>query len=145
MCIISFARPAENSSLKFSWEPVQKALDANSSQEDYALYSYKKPNGQPLSYIIGGEAERIAVGASSVKRRETASKVFHVYSGEGYSEICDIKGNVTTLKWKNNDTFAVPSWYWVTHYATSSESNSAYLFSFNDKPLLENLNLYKAE
>lgn len=130
--------------MKFSWAPVQKALDKN-IKEDYALYSYQKPDGQPLSYIIGGEAERVTVGASSVKRRETASKVVHIYSGEGYSEITDIKGNVATLKWKKSDTFAVPSWNWVAHYATSSNSGSAYLFSFNDKPLLENLGLYKAE
>ncbi|KAI8144073.1 RmlC-like cupin domain-containing protein [Fennellomyces sp. T-0311] len=134
--------PAENSSLKFPWAPVQAALDST-GDASYASYTYKKPDGSPLSYIIGGEAERIGANSVSPQRRETCSKVFHVYGGSGYSEVEDGKGNKTILKWTKSDTFAVPAWSGITHHNEGTET--AYLFAFNDKPLLDNLALYRAQ
>ncbi|KAI9482733.1 MAG: RmlC-like cupin domain-containing protein [Benjaminiella poitrasii] len=135
------SKEAENSALKFPWAPIQEALD--SSDAEYATTIYRKPNGEPLSYIVGAEAERVNADKSSQTRRETCSRVVHIYAGQGQTEIVDMKGAKTVLKWKTNDTFAIPSWSWVTHHAASN--GTAYLFSFNDKPLLENLKMYKAE
>ena len=137
-----FPSPAENSSLKFPWGPVQKALDS-SGDASYAHYTYVKPNGSPLSYIIGGEAERIGANSVSPESRETCSKVFHVYDGTGYSEIIDAKGNKKTLKWTKSDTFAVPAWSSITHH--NETDKPAYFFIYNDKPLLDNLNLYRSQ
>ncbi|KAL9553659.1 hypothetical protein MBANPS3_003192 [Mucor bainieri] len=137
------SEPAENSSLKFSWEPVEEALNSRKLETDYADYEYKKPDGKPLSNIIGGEAERINAKGASTTRRETCSRVVHVYSGQGRTELVDVKGNKTVLEWKPNDTFVVPAWSWVTHHA--DHHVDSYLFSFNDKPLQENLGLYKIE
>lgn len=104
---------------------------------------YKRADGSPLSKIIGADAERIGPNASSPLRRETCSKVFHVYDGKGYSVIDYGKVNKKRLHWSRNDTFAVPAWSSVVHYCDSNED--AYLFSFSDKPLLENLGLYCEE
>ncbi|KAI9497286.1 RmlC-like cupin domain-containing protein [Zychaea mexicana] len=134
--------PAENSSLKFPWAPVQKALDST-GDASYASYTYNKPDGSPLSHIIGGAAERIGAKAASPEIRDTCSKIFHVYEGTGYSEIVDAKGNKTVLKWTNSDTFAVPAWSGITHHNEGDEA--AYLFSYNDKPLLNNLNLFREQ
>ncbi|KAI7876444.1 RmlC-like cupin [Lichtheimia hyalospora FSU 10163] len=134
--------PVEKSSLKFPWAPVQKALDTTGDGV-YATYTYTQADGKPLSYIIGGEAERIGAQSVSPKRRETCSRVFHVYHGTGYTEVDDGNGNKKVLKWTNSDTFAVPSWYSVVHHNEMNEP--AYLFSYNDKPLLENLGLYRSE
>ncbi|CAO3669278.1 unnamed protein product [Umbelopsis vinacea] len=131
-----------NSPLKFPWADAQSVLDKDKSTP-YACYMYKNADGSPLSKIIGAEAERIGLNASSPLRRETCSKVFHVYDGKGYSIIDDGKGNKKHLNWLRSDTFAVPAWSSVVHYCDGSED--AYLFSFSDKPLLENLGLYSEQ
>ena len=53
------------------WADVQKYLD--NAKGDYATYTYESQvqKGQPLSTIIGGQAERIAVGATSPLHQET--------------------------------------------------------------------------
>jgi gentisate 1,2-dioxygenase len=128
--------------MKFPWVNAQSVLDKDKSSS-YSSYVYKNADGSTLSKIIGAEAERIGLNASSPLRRETCSKVFHVYEGKGYSEIDDGKGNKKRLDWSRSDTFAVPAWSSVVHYCQGSED--AYLFSFSDKPLLENLGLYHEE
>lgn len=140
---IKLHRVAENTSLKFPWAPVEEALNADIKEKGYASYTYLKPNGEPLSFIIGAEAERVNAGAASVPRRETSSRVCHIYAGKGFSEVTDMSGATTILKWKENDTFAIPSWNWVIHHAENN--GNAYIFSYNDKPLLTNLNMYKSE
>lgn len=121
---------------------MQKALDTTGDAA-YATYTYTQADGKALSYIIGGEAERVGAQSVSPKRRETCSRVFHVYQGTGYTEVDDGNGDKKVLKWTTSDTFAVPSWYSVIHHNDSNEA--AYLFSYNDKPLLENLGLYRSE
>lgn len=108
----------------------------------YARHEYQHGDGSPLSKIIGAEAERVASGQPSPKRRETCSKVFHIYEGTGYTEVTDDKGNTTVLNWTRSDTFAVPAWSWVVHH---SKVENSYLFSYSDKPLLSNLGLYRSE
>ncbi|KAI8887277.1 RmlC-like cupin [Backusella circina FSU 941] len=132
---------SEDCDWKFPWAPVQEALDSDQSAP-YAMYTYLQKDGSAVSKIIGAEAERIGANSTSPTRQETISRVFHVYDGQGYSKIEDVKGNVKILNWTRSDTFAVPSWCRITHHNEHNES--AYLFSYSDKPLLENLGLYKS-
>jgi gentisate 1,2-dioxygenase len=132
---------SEECDWKFPWAPVQEALDGDKSAP-YAVYTYLQKDGSPISKIIGAEAERIGANSTSPTRQETISRVFHVYDGQGYSKIEDVKGNVKILNWSRSDTFAVPSWCRITHHNEHNEPT--YLFSYSDKPLLENLGLYKS-
>jgi gentisate 1,2-dioxygenase len=91
-----------------------------------------------LSAIIGAEAERVDVGGQSPLRRETTSFVYHVVEGEGYTEI----GN-ERIEWSRSDTFCVPAWKPHRHFNTSGET--VYLFSFNDRSLLEKLGMFRRE
>ncbi|ORY98699.1 RmlC-like cupin domain-containing protein [Syncephalastrum racemosum] len=134
--------PVENSPIKFPWAPVQKALN-NTGDTSYAVYEYRREDGSPLSKIIGAQAERIGPGASSPMVRETSSKVAHIYDGKGFTEITESNGNTKTLNWTRGDTMSIPSWAAVVHHAEGDQP--AYIFSFNDKPLLDNLALYKNE
>lgn len=121
---------------------MQKALDST-GDASYAVYEYIREDGSPLSKIIGAQAERIGAGASSPLVRETSSKVAHIYEGSGYTEITDSNGNTKTLNWTRGDTMSIPAWSAVVHHAEGDQP--AYIFTYNDKPLLDNLALYKKD
>ena len=62
--------------------------------------------------------------------------MYHVINGKGYSVI-----DGQRFDWENKDTFVMPSWTWHEHHA----KEEAYLFSYNDSPLLEPFGLYREE
>lgn len=127
----------ETSPILFPWATTQKFLDA--AEGDHAIYTYTNVNGSSLSTIIAGQAERISAGKTSPWRQENSSFIFHVYEGSGHTVI---EGENTVLKWDKHDTFCIPSWKKFQHFNDADET--AYLFSFNDTPLLENLGIHKA-
>jgi len=75
-------------------------------------------------------------GTSSPQVRETASSVYHIVEGSGYSQISDKK-----ITWKKGDTFCIPAWYSYQHFADSAET--VYLYRFDDKPMLKALGFYR--
>ena len=87
--------------------------------------------------MIGASAERLNPGASSPRICETASSVYHVIEGSGSS---DIGG--ATLKWKQGDTFCIPAWQSYQH---SADGGVAYLYRFDDKPMLKSLGFYRVD
>ena len=68
--------------------------------------------------------------------QETASSVYHVIEGSGYSEIDGQK-----ISWTKGDTFCVPTWNTYQHFANYKEN--AYLYRFDDKPQLKALGFYR--
>lgn len=97
-------------------------------------------NGDHISKIIGAHAERIDADTVSPPRQETPSFVFHIYQGSGYTLVG--KGaSQKKLEWTLSDTFAVPHYSHVQHFA--NEGETTYLFSFSDEPLMKNLDMYR--
>jgi gentisate 1,2-dioxygenase len=70
--------------------------------------------------------------------RETASSVYHIIEGSGYTEI-----NGEKFSWKKGDTFCVPAWHRYQHFAGKAET--VYLYRFDDKPMLKALGFYRVE
>ncbi len=101
----------------------------------YAIRVHLTDNGV-VSKILGGLAERLNGGKSSPAIRETASSVYHVIEGRGYSVIGGKK-----FEWKKGDTFCVPAWYEYQHFADAAET--VYLYRFDDKPMLKALGFYR--
>lgn len=89
-----------------------------------------------VSKILGGLAERLNAGCSSPVVKETASSIYHVVSGSGWSLIGDEK-----IQWKRGDTFCIPSWYTYCHHASPEET--VYLYRSHDKPMLSALGFYR--
>lgn len=89
-----------------------------------------------MSRILGGSAERLNSGERSPPVRETASSVYHVVEGSGYTEVAGEK-----LIWERGDTFCIPSWHQYQHFATGGET--VYLYRFDDKPMLKALGFYR--
>ncbi|KAK4207427.1 RmlC-like cupin domain-protein [Rhypophila decipiens] len=136
--------------LKIPWAEVQGSLDGN-LHDVYARYDYRLPSGvggeekQHLSKTISAQAERIQVGKTSPRVRETVSFVYHVYEGEGYSTVVTPDGKEDRIEWKSSDTFSVPAWSTISHTATGGPGGSAYLFAVNDRPMIESLGLYRMD
>lgn len=91
-----------------------------------------------MSKTLGGRAERLDAGKSSPAARETASAVYHVIEGSGYTII---DGN--KFEWKKSDTFCIPAWYKYQHFSSSDER--VYLYRFDDKPMLDALGFYRSQ
>lgn len=131
----SLADAPPDSNLHFPWLEMRARLDREPGP--YAMLPYlDRFTGAQISKTIGARAERIAPGVRSRGRRMTASNVFNVIAGRGRSTI-----GSTTLEWEAGDTFAVPAWYPHAHEALGAET--AYLFSYSDRPMLESLGLYR--
>ena len=77
-------------------------------------------------------------GESSPVVRETASSVYHIIDGSGYTTI-----NGEKYAWKKGDTFCIPAWYKYQHFA--DKEMTAYLYRFDDKPMLKALGFYRTE
>ncbi|MBV8425594.1 MAG: cupin domain-containing protein [Candidatus Eremiobacteraeota bacterium] len=121
------------SRLKYTWAEMLALLDQGS--QSFAAVDYNlRDSAHPVSRTIGASAERIDAGTKSPERRETSSAVYHVVEGAGATRAGSAK-----LDWRRGDTFVVPAWMPYVHAATEK----AYLFRFDDRPLLEALGAYR--
>ncbi|KAI7777482.1 gentisatedioxygenase [Diaporthe eres] len=96
---------------------------------DWAELRYLKSDGSGVSKTLGRAASRLNAGKASPIVQETASSVYHVVEGSGYSTI---GGKI--FAWEKGDTFCIPSWYPYQHFASDSNDGSpVYLYRFDDK------------
>lgn len=122
------------SPMKFPWSEIVALLDQGS--QSFAAVDYNlRGGGHPVSRTIGASAERIDAGTKSPERRETTSAVYHVVEGAGATRV-----GSKQLDWARGDTFVIPSWMPYVHAATEN----AYLFRFDDRPLVEALGAYRS-
>ncbi|KAG5418670.1 hypothetical protein I9W82_003741 [Candida metapsilosis] len=133
------AKTVAESNIKFPWKKTQEYLD--SFEGDYAVFDYTQGEA-PLSTILTGQAERVNAGKASPWRQENSSFVYHVYEGAGHTIIED-NGEETILRWEGKDTFCIPSW--KRFKLVNDGEDTAYLFSFNDSPLLNNLAIHRSK
>lgn len=125
---------SNSSPIVFPWDKMQAKLDAEKG--DWVSMPYLRANGEEVSKTLGGSAARLNAGTSSPVIQETASSVYHVIEGSGYSEIDGQK-----ISWKKGDTFCVPTWNKYQHFAYDKET--VYLYRFDDRPQLKALGFYR--
>jgi len=127
--------------MKFPWKSTKAHLDA--SDASHAIHEYRLPDGGQVNSIIAASAERILPGTITAPRQDTCNRIYQVHSGSGTAVVTAPRGDKTfDLKWSHADTFVIPSWYKFTIQASGDET--AYLFTFSDLALLENLEIYRA-
>ncbi|KAL7952771.1 hypothetical protein V8C34DRAFT_309762 [Trichoderma compactum] len=112
----------------YPYEEVDSKLDEN--EGDWPPEDYTKSDDTSVSQTLGGAAERLNAGCTSPVIRETASSIYHVFSGSGYTEI-----NGQRFRWKQGDTFCIPAWN-KYHHAVDIDRR-VYLYRFHNKPMLE--------
>ena len=95
--------------------------------------------GGPVMPTIGVQMQMLRPGEHTRAHRHTGSVIYTAAQGSGYSVI-----DGKRFDWKENDVFCVPSWSLHEH-ANASETDEAFLFSFNDSPMMKSLALWREE
>ncbi|KAF2755032.1 RmlC-like cupin [Pseudovirgaria hyperparasitica] len=126
---------SETSPIVFPWSKMQQALDHD--ERDWTSLPYLKADGRQVSKTIGLSAARLRPGCSSEAVQETASSVYHIVSGKGYSVL-----GGTRFDWQAGDCFCIPAWVKYQHFALDEP---VYFYRFDDKPMLESLGFYRWE
>ena len=132
------SQPAPTPSrLKYPWAEMQTLLDA--APGPFAAVEYRhRDTGGPISLTVGAQAERLDPGARSPRRHETASSVYHVKAGRGRARVAEM-----VLTWEAHDTFAIPAW--MPFEIENAGTETAYLFRYDDAPLLEAIGAYRRD
>jgi gentisate 1,2-dioxygenase len=128
--------------MKFPWKITQAQLD--SANIDHAIYEYRLPDSKQVNSIISASAERISAGKATATRQDTSNKIYQVHTGSGKTIAIAPRGGLDyEFTWGPGDAFAIPSWYQFAIHA--NEGEPAYLFTFSDKSMLENLGIYRKQ
>jgi gentisate 1,2-dioxygenase len=127
----------------YSYERARQALhalrnEAGDPYEGIALEYVNPHTGGAALPTIGCRLQLLRPGERLKAHRVTGSAVYCVVEGEGRTVIdgraCD---------WRRNDILALPSW--AMHEHANTGSGEAVLFSINDRPVLEKLDLFRQD
>jgi gentisate 1,2-dioxygenase len=127
----------------YRWSEARAALDvlAASGEPDpfdgYLLRYANPATGGEVLPTLGCRLQLLPRGFESQTHRHTASTVYHVVEGSGYSLLGGQR-----IEWQKGDTFALP--IWCPHQHAAGDAN-AVLFSFTDEPVLKALGQYREE
>jgi gentisate 1,2-dioxygenase len=86
---------------------------------------------------LAAEMQLLTPGMETASHRHTHSVVYHVARGTGRSTVGD-----EVFEWEQGDTFAIPTW--VPHAHANLGEEDALLFSYNDRPVMERLDLWRS-
>lgn len=117
---------------------VEEQLRAQeASPYDDLVFEYRDPSRPgPVMPTLSASMQLLRPGVETEAHRHTASAVYHVVRGNGWSEIAGER-----LTWGPGDTFALP--VWAEHRHANPGDSDALLFSFSDRPAIEALGLYR--
>src|ERR1043166_2530288 len=147
---MGFARPLKQDEshrrgvpYRYAWKDTYKALKTMAENDrdryDGTLLRYINPVTGGFTYpTMSCEIQLLNAGDKTEPHRHTSTALYHVFSGRGRTVVGE--GH---LDWKTGDSFVVPLWQWHAHENTSHEE--AILFSINDRPIMESLQLYREE
>jgi gentisate 1,2-dioxygenase len=106
---------------------------------DGILLRYINPATGGFTYpTMSCEIQLLKPDEKTALHRHTSTALYHVFKGRGRTAVGE--GH---LEWSKGDSFVIPLWQWHAHENTADEE--AILFSINDRPVLEPLQLYKEE
>lgn len=137
-------KDATGSVNRYPWTDVRRRLESMAACEpgasDGIALEYTNPmTGGPALSTLGCWAQMLPPGYKGKPHRHTSSAIYFVVGGKGRTTCGD-----KTLNWGRHDTLAIPNWCWHSHENLSS-TEPAFLFSINDRPILEPFGLYREE
>jgi gentisate 1,2-dioxygenase len=147
---MGFARTAKTDTadargipFRYAWKDTYNALHAVAESEydphDGILLRYINPATGGYTYpTMSCEVQLFKSQGFSKAHRHTSTAIYHVFQGHGRTKVGD-----HYLDWKKGDTFVVPLWQWHSHENLAHAE--AILFSINDRPVMEALQLYREE
>ncbi|CAB4944715.1 MAG: cupin domain-containing protein [Actinobacteria bacterium] len=131
--------------LAYPWERTYEALVnlarvSDGTPYDGVIMEYVNPHtGGSVMPTMGAHMQLLQPSQSTLAHRHTGSVIYHVTKGRGHSIIGGRR-----FDWKEHDIFCVPSWAWHEH-ANDDPAGEACLFSFNDFPMINALDLHAEE
>jgi gentisate 1,2-dioxygenase len=128
---------------RFSFKDTYKALkalgEADRDPYDGILLRYINPFSGGYTYpTMSCEIQLFNSKESTKAHRHTSSALYHCFKGQGRTNVGE-----GYLEWRKGDTFVVPLWQWHSHENLGNDE--AILFSLNDRPVMEALQLYREE
>jgi gentisate 1,2-dioxygenase len=136
--------PTEHSPMfVYRWEETRAALerlrDYPGSPYDGIIFEYVDPTtGDSVMPSMSFRCQMLRPGEQTRSRRKTASTVYCVLEGEGYTHVDGVR-----LDWARNDVFTVPGWLW--HHHENTGHGDAFLYSVTDEPTMRKLGLFREE
>ncbi len=128
---------------RYAWTDTYRALKVMSDKErdpcDGTLLRYVNPATGGFTYpTMSCEIQLLKAKERTRTHRHTSTSLYHVFRGQGRTLV-----GGTHLEWKKGDSFVVPLWRWHSHENVSDDE--AIIFSINDRPVMEALQLYREE
>ncbi|MSQ73826.1 MAG: cupin domain-containing protein [Betaproteobacteria bacterium] len=128
----------------YQWSRTRETLQAlrneSGSPHDGIIVEYTNPlTGGSVVPTMSFQAQLLRPGESTRAHRHTASTVYTVVEGAGYSEIEGKRHD-----WTRNDVFVIPGWLWHRHVNTAP-AGDACLYSVSDAPTHHKLHLYREQ
>lgn len=123
----------------YRWEQTRDALWSFAKVSDPCPFDgyimrYANPmTGGWALQTMGANMQMLPPGFRSRAHRHTGNVVYNVAQGCGYSIIGGRR-----IDWSEHDIFCVPAWMWHEH-VNLDDKNEAFLFSFNDFPVMDAL------
>jgi gentisate 1,2-dioxygenase len=122
---------------------VRRALDGMRAEpgdpyEGIGLRFVNPANGESVFPTMDYGAQLLRAGEQTQFKRETASVMYIVLDGSGYTEIGGQR-----FDWGPNDIFVVPSFLWRRHVNTGG--TDAVLYSVSDRALMQRIGQYRAQ
>mgnify|MGYP001806587455 FL=1 len=123
----------------YRWEATRDALwnlgkVSVGTPFDGHMVRYSNPlTGGWALQTMGAHMQMLKPGFRGKAHRHTGNVVYNVAGGRGYSIIGGER-----FDWGTHDIFCVPAWTWHEH-VNLDPSEEAFLFSFNDFPVMEAL------
>jgi gentisate 1,2-dioxygenase len=96
-------------------------------------------NGRPVFPTLTYKAQLLRPGEATLPLRHTASTVYTVMEGHGYTEV-----NGKRLDWSRNDILVVPANRWRRHVNLDTQRD-AVLYALTDEPLLQAIGQYRVQ
>lgn len=147
---LGFARAPQQDStqlrgvpFRYAWQDTYKALKVMSRNDqdpyDGTLLRYINPATGSYTYpTMSCEIQLLEPNQITKMHRHTSTAIYHVFAGRGRTAVGE-----SHLEWKKGDSFVIPLWQWHSHENAFDEE--AILFSINDRPVMETLQLYREE
>jgi gentisate 1,2-dioxygenase len=130
---------------RYAWADTQAALDALHESEvepdpyDGFQLTYTHPlTGGPTLPTFACELQQLPAGLTTQDHRHISTTIYQAFRGSGVTVI-----DGERFEWSQGDIFVVPPWSW--HHHENASGSESMLYSMDDYPALQALDLYREE